>query len=84
MRHERDCFPMLPEDMDGLVGAYSANTVVQPAGMAPVRGFEALRSAVAEWIEAAPVKSLAYTTEDLSVFGDTAFHVASSFASNAS
>lgn len=64
-------------DVDGLVGAYSANTVVRPAGMAPVRGIEALRSAAAEWIEAAPVKSLAYVTEDLSVFGDTAFHVAS-------
>lgn len=64
-------------DMDALVGAYSANTVVRPAGMAPVRGLEALRTAAAAWIEAAPVKSLAYTTEDLSVFGDTAFHVAS-------
>lgn len=64
-------------DMDALVGAYSANTVVRPAGMAPVRGLEALRTAAASWIEAAPVKSLAYTTEELSVFGDTAFHVAS-------
>lgn len=64
-------------DMDALVGAYSANTVVRPAGMAPVRGLEALRTAAAAWIEAAPVKSLAYSTEDLSVFGDTAFHIAS-------
>jgi len=64
-------------DMDAIMSAYSPNTVVRPAGMAPARGLEALRTAVASWIEAAPVKSLAYTTEDLSVFGDTAFHVAS-------
>lgn len=64
-------------DIDALVGAYSGSSVVRPAGMAPVRGLEALRTAAASWIDAAPVKSLAYTTEDLSVFGDTAFHVAS-------
>lgn len=64
-------------DIDALVGAYSANTVVRPAGMPPARGLEELRTAVASWLEAAPVKSLAYTTEDLSVFGDTAFHVTS-------
>lgn len=64
-------------DISALVGAYSANAIVRPAGMAPVRGLDALRTAAVSWIEAAPVKSLAYTTEDLSVFGDTAFHVAS-------
>jgi len=64
-------------DIDGLVGAYTENTVVRPAGMAPVRGRTALRTAAAEWIAAAPVKSLTYATEDLSVFGDTAFHIAS-------
>lgn len=64
-------------DIDALVGAYTENTVVRPAGMAPARGRAALRTAVSEWIAAAPVKSLAYATEDLSVFGDTAFHIAS-------
>lgn len=64
-------------DMEGLVEAYSENAVVRPAGMAPARGREAVRSAVASWIDAAPVKRLAYTTEDLSVFGDTVFQVAS-------
>ncbi len=64
-------------DIDALVEAYSENAVVRPAGMAPARGREAVRSAVASWIDAAPVKSLAYSTEDLYVFGDTAFHVAS-------
>ncbi len=62
-------------DVPALVEAYTEDAVVRPANMEPVRGREALRAVLPAWISAAPIKALEYTTEDLAVYGDTAFQI---------
>jgi ketosteroid isomerase-like protein len=64
-------------DLDALVALYAESTEVRPAGMAPVRGREALRATLRAWLDAAPVKTLRYTTADFAPLGDSAFHIAS-------
>ena len=64
-------------DIEDVIGVYTDSAVVRSAGMAPMRGHAAMRPAVAAWLAAAPIKTIAYTTEDLAVFGDTAFQITS-------
>jgi ketosteroid isomerase-like protein len=63
--------------IDSLVDAYTDSVVVRPQNVETVRGHEALRTTLAGWLKAAPIKTIAYTTEELAVHGDTAFHIAS-------
>lgn len=67
----------IAKDIDALASAYTEDAVVRPAGMEPLRGRTALRTALPAWISAAPITALSYTNEDLSVVGDTAFQVVS-------
>jgi ketosteroid isomerase-like protein len=64
-------------NVDSLVGAYTDSVVVRPQNIETVRGHDALRATLAGWITAAPIKTIAYTTDELAVHGDTAFHIAS-------
>jgi ketosteroid isomerase-like protein len=64
-------------NVDGLVEGYTDSVVVRPQNIETVRGHDALRATLAGWINAAPIKTIAYTTEELAVHGDTAFHISS-------
>ena len=64
-------------NVDSLVGAYTDSVVVRQQNVATVRGQDALRATLVGWIKAAPIKTIAYTTDELAVHGDTAFHIAS-------
>jgi len=64
-------------DIDGLVDAYTDSVVVRPANMEPVKGSDALRTTLTAWLKAAPLESVEYTTQDLVVHGDEAFHIVS-------
>lgn len=64
-------------NIDGLVDAYTADAEVRPAGVTPIRGHAAIRASLPQWINAAPIQSLAYTNAGLAVRGDTAFQIVS-------
>ena len=65
------------DDPDSLASAYAEDAVVRPAHMEPLSGRAAIRTGLEGWLKAAPVKSVAYRTEDLAVYGDSAFHIVS-------
>lgn len=64
-------------DLDAVIASYTDSAVVRPAGMEPIRGRDALHTALRAWLDAAPITALRYTTEDFVAFGDSAFHIAS-------
>ncbi|MDQ3997646.1 MAG: DUF4440 domain-containing protein [Gemmatimonadota bacterium] len=70
-RHFRD------GNVDSLVAGYTDSVTVRPQNVETVRGRAGLRATLVGWIKAAPIKTIAYSTDELAVHGDTAFHIAS-------
>ena len=63
------------QDLDTAPQLYTHDAVVRPANMGPVRGHAELRTFFANWCAAMMVKEVAYSTEELDVHGDTAYHI---------
>ena len=64
-------------NIDSLVDTYTADAVVRPAGMEPFRGRDALRTTLASWLAAAPIRKLAYTTDEIVAYGDSVYQISS-------
>ena len=63
------------KDVDALLEAYSDSPVVYANHTAPVRGRAALKPFLAAFTQAGAIRSLSYHTEELAVYGDSAWHI---------
>ena len=62
-------------DIDAALGLYTDGVVVRPANSPPLRDRAALRTFFSEWFAAMAIKEVRYTTEELTVYGDTAYQI---------
>jgi ketosteroid isomerase-like protein len=65
------------KDLDGLLAAYTDSPVVYSNHAPPVRGHTALRPFLESFTHGGDVRSLSYHTEELAVYGDSAWQILS-------
>jgi uncharacterized protein (TIGR02246 family) len=64
-------------DVAGILGQYTADAVVRSNHAEPLRGHAAIQAFVESMVANVSIHTLTYQTEDLAVYGDSAWHVAS-------
>jgi ketosteroid isomerase-like protein len=62
-------------DVEACLQLYTADAIVRPANMEPVRGHEALREFFSRWFGAMRIHNAKYTTDELEVAGDSAYQI---------
>ena len=65
------------KDLDALMEFYTSDAVVRAPHAAPVRGRDAIRSAIGGLLASYDISDLEYHTEELAVFGDSALQIGS-------
>jgi ketosteroid isomerase-like protein len=65
----------ISKDLDALLEAYSDSPVVYANHTEPVRGRAALKPFLAAFTQAGDIRSLSYRTEELAVYGDSAWQI---------
>lgn len=64
------------EDIDAVLALYTDDIILRSNHMEPIRGKGALRSFFVQVFGAVDTRSLTYQTEELAVYGDSAWHIA--------
>ena len=64
------------KDVEGLLANYTEDAVVRSNHVEPLRGRAALRPFLTQFVNGGNITSLTYHTEDLAVYGDSAWQIA--------
>ncbi len=63
------------QDLETALDLYTEDAIVRPANMDPVYGHAGLREFFGNWWAAMEVQSVEYTTVELDIHGESAYHI---------